>query len=181
MSPAESKMSSKSMLITRFPSGMSAYQLSDVDHISAVCTSVGMLLTLSVNLFGGGIISIRLMMYRNRMVHLLGKHHGALYTNIAIIVLESALLFVIVEIFFFATFFLESPPFNLASELISPLQVSTMISSAYLFGPYLMIPPFILRLCQTICSFLVIYRIMLGRSVSTAPVSTAVSKDIEFA
>jgi hypothetical protein len=82
-----------------------------------------MFTTLSINLLAGGIIVIRLLVHRARIVRVLGKNHGACYANVAAMILESTLIFVIFEVFFTAVFMAKSPLFNLACEVLGPLHV----------------------------------------------------------
>jgi len=122
--------------------------------IGGVLNSMAQISALVTNVLAGGIIVIRLLVHRSRIISALGENHGATYISTAAIILESTLIFIIVETFRAAVFLTRSPLFVLGTEVWGPL--------------------------HAVCSFLVIYRVLQGRAFSRES-HAAVSRQMEFA
>lgn len=105
-------------------------QLASIYTYAVVTTSIAFFLTITLNVFATGIIVVRLLLHRRRLVRVMGGKSdvGDCYTNIAAILMESAALVVVFDIFFAVTFIKGGPLFNLCSEMIGHIQVSVYTS-----------------------------------------------------
>lgn len=92
--------------------------------MGGVLGSMTQISTLVANGLAGGIIVVRLLVYKAQIVSTLGKNHGVSYTSTAAIVLESTLVFLLFEGFRAWAFRAKSPLFILGSEIFAPLHVS---------------------------------------------------------
>lgn len=90
-------------------------------------------MSLSLNIIVTILIAGRLLVYRNRISRVMGKGHGADYTSLAAMVVESAAIYSTFSIMFLVPFATGSPIAQLFLQALSPVQVSEAICNLHSF------------------------------------------------
>ncbi|KAF9045122.1 hypothetical protein BJ165DRAFT_1541013 [Panaeolus papilionaceus] len=115
-------------------------------------TLIYSIISLGLNIVLTMMIVVRLFIHRRRVIKAIGSRHGAQYTGIISILVESAFILDIIVLLFIIPFALDSP---LANTFLSTLvQV------------------------QTIASFMIIFRVATGTAWASSTANTLMTNDI---
>ncbi|TFY54780.1 hypothetical protein EVJ58_g8657 [Rhodofomes roseus] len=87
-------------------------------------------ISLALNILLTLAIAARLLAFRHRISRLLGAHHATPYSNIAAIIIESAVLYAAFALTFLVSFGVDSPVSNVFLNLVNSVQVRCALSGA---------------------------------------------------